>query len=60
MARKHVHVPSCRNGVPTKSHSDGQNAGYISRTLQTMLLALGSSKPLLFIEILRLLREAYD
>jgi hypothetical protein len=39
-----------------ESHSDGQNAGYFSRTLRTMLLALGSSKPPLFIGVSRLLR----
>jgi hypothetical protein len=54
-ARKHVRVPSRRNVVPMESHSDGQNAGYFPRTMQTMLLALGSSKPPLFIETLRLL-----
>jgi hypothetical protein len=42
--------------VPTESHSDGQNAGYFLRTLRTVLLALGSSEPLLFIRTLRLLR----
>jgi hypothetical protein len=56
MARKHVRVPPCRDAVPTESHSDGQEAGYFSRTLRTMLLALGSSEPPLFIGILRLLR----
>jgi hypothetical protein len=39
-----------------ESHSDGQNAGYFPRTLQTVLLALGSSEPPLFIRTLRLLR----
>jgi hypothetical protein len=39
-----------------ESYSDGQNAGYIPRTPQTMLLALGSSKPPLFIGTPRLLR----
>jgi hypothetical protein len=38
-------------------HSDGQNAGYIPRILQTVLQALGSSEPLLFIRTPRLLRE---
>jgi hypothetical protein len=38
-----------------ESHSDGQEAGYFPRTLRTMLLALGSSEPPLFIRILRLL-----
>jgi hypothetical protein len=54
-ARKHVRVPPCRNVVPAESHSDGQNAGYFSRTLQTVLLALGYSQPPLFISVLRLL-----
>jgi hypothetical protein len=54
--RKHVRAPPRRDVVPTESHSDGQEAGYFPRTLQTMLLALGSSKPPLFIGILRLLR----
>ena len=43
--------------MPTESHSDGQNVGYFPRTLQTVLLALGSSEPPLFIETLRLLHE---
>jgi hypothetical protein len=38
-----------------ESHSDGQNAGYFPRTMRTVLLALGSSEPLLFIRTLRLL-----
>jgi hypothetical protein len=42
--------------MPTESHSDGQNAGYFLRTLQTVLLALGYSEPLLFIGVPRLLR----
>jgi hypothetical protein len=54
-ARKHVRVQSCRNVVPTDSHSDGQNAGYFSRTLRTVLLALGYSETPLFIGVLRLL-----
>jgi hypothetical protein len=54
--RKHDHVPPCRNVVPTESHSDAQNAGYFSRTLWTMLLALGYSEPPLFIGVSRLLR----
>jgi hypothetical protein len=33
MARKHVHAPPHRNDVPTESHNDGQDAGYLSRTL---------------------------
>jgi hypothetical protein len=31
------------------SHSNGQNAGYFPRTMWTVLLALGSSEPPLFI-----------
>jgi hypothetical protein len=42
--------------VPTESHSDGQEAGYFLRTLRTVLLALGSSEPPLFIRVPRLLR----
>jgi hypothetical protein len=38
-----------------ESHSDGQDAGYFPRTLQTVLLALGSSEPPLFIGTPRLL-----
>jgi hypothetical protein len=57
MARKHVRALPHRNAMPTKSHSDGQNVGYFLRTLRTMLLALGSSEPPLFIETLRLLHE---
>jgi hypothetical protein len=41
--------------MPTKSHSDGQNAGYFPRNLWTVLLALGSSEPPLFIRTPRLL-----
>jgi hypothetical protein len=55
-ARKHVCAPPRRNVVPTESHSDGQNAGYFPRTLRTVLLALGSSNPQLFIRTPRLLR----
>jgi hypothetical protein len=55
-ARKHVCVPPCWNVVPMKSHNDGQNVGYFSRTLRTVLLALGSSEPPLFIRTPRLLR----
>jgi hypothetical protein len=55
-ARKYLHAPPHRDAVPTESHSDGQDAGYFSRTLQTMLLALGSSEPLLFIGTPWLLR----
>jgi hypothetical protein len=54
--RKHVRAPPHGNAVPTESHIDGQDAGYFPRTLRTMLLALGSSKPPLFIRTLRLLR----
>jgi hypothetical protein len=42
--------------MPTESHSDGHNAGYFLRTLQTVLLALGYIVPPLFISVLRLLR----
>jgi hypothetical protein len=56
-ARKHVRAPPHRNAAPTESHSDGQNIGYLTRTLWTMLIALGSSETLLFIGTLRLLRE---
>jgi hypothetical protein len=56
MARKHVCAPPRRDAVPTESHSDGQEAGYFLRTLRTVLLALGSSEPPLFIGIPRLLR----
>jgi hypothetical protein len=55
MARKHVRAPPRRNVVPMESHSDGQNAGYFLRTLRTVLLALGSSEPPLFIRTPRLL-----
>jgi hypothetical protein len=55
MARKHVRAPLHRDAVPTESHSDDQEAGYFPRTLQTVLLALVSSEPPLFIRILRLL-----
>jgi hypothetical protein len=55
--RKHVRAPSCRNVVPTESHSDGQRAGYFPRTLQTLLLALGYSEPPLFVGVPRLLRK---
>jgi hypothetical protein len=54
---KHVRAPPRRNIVPTESHSDGQRAGYILRTLWTLHLALGYGKPLLFIGTLRLLHE---
>jgi hypothetical protein len=55
--RKHVHAPPRRNGVPTKSHIDGQIAGYFPRTLRIVLLALGYSEPLLFVGVPRLLCE---
>jgi hypothetical protein len=55
-ARKHVHAPLHRNDVRMLSHSDGQNAGYVPRTLRTVLLALGSTEPPLFIRTPRLLR----
>jgi hypothetical protein len=55
-ARKHVRELPHRDVVPTESHSDGQDAGYFSRTMRTVLLALGSNKPPLFIGTLRLLR----
>jgi hypothetical protein len=54
-ARKHVRSPPRRNVVPTESHSDGQNAGYFPRTLQTVLLELGYSEPPLLIGVPRLL-----
>jgi hypothetical protein len=56
VARKHVCAPPRRNAVPTESHSDGQDAGYFPRTLWTMLLALDSNEPPLFIGTPRLLR----
>jgi hypothetical protein len=55
-AKKHVRAPPHRDVVPTESHSYGQDGGYFPRTLQTVLLALGSSEPLLFIGTPRLLR----
>jgi hypothetical protein len=42
--------------VSTESHSDGQNAGYFSRTLRTVFLALGYSEPPFFVGVPRLLR----
>jgi DnaJ-domain-containing protein 1 len=56
MARKHVRAPPRRNVVPTKSHSDGQDVGYFSRILRTVLLVMGSNEPPLFIGTPRLLR----
>jgi hypothetical protein len=59
-AIKNVRVPPHRNVVPTESHSDGQDAGYFPMTLCTVLLALGSNEPSLFIGTLRLLhRNSY-
>jgi hypothetical protein len=55
-ARKHVRALLHRNVVPIESHSDGQYAGYFPRTLRTVLLALGSSEPPLFIRTPRMLR----
>jgi hypothetical protein len=55
-ARKHVYTPPHRDVVPTESHSDGQDAGYLPRSLWTVLLAMGSSEPPLFIGTPRLLR----
>jgi hypothetical protein len=55
-AKKHVRAPPSRNVVPVGSHSDGQDDGHFPRTLRTVLLALGSSKPLLFTGTPRLLR----
>jgi hypothetical protein len=55
-ARKHICAPPRRNILPTESHSDGQDAGYFLRTLRPVLLALGSSEPLLFVGNPRLLR----
>jgi hypothetical protein len=51
MARAKLTV---RNAINMESHSDGQNAGYFPRTLRTVLLALGYSKPPLFICVPRL------
>jgi hypothetical protein len=55
-ARKHVRAPPRRDAVLTESHSTGQDAGFFLRTLRTVLLALGSSEPSLFIGTSRLLR----
>jgi hypothetical protein len=54
--RKHVRALPRRNVVPTESHINCQNAGYILRTLRIVLLALSSSGPPLFIKTSRLLR----
>jgi hypothetical protein len=40
-----------------ESHSDDQNAAYFSRTLRTVLLALGYSEPPLFVDVPRQLHE---
>jgi hypothetical protein len=53
--RKHVRASPRRNVVPPEFHSDGQNVGYFSITLRTVLLALGSSEPPLFMGTPRLL-----
>jgi hypothetical protein len=55
-ARKHVRALPRRDAVPMEFHNDGQDAGYFLRTLRTVLLALGSSEPPLFIRTPRLLR----
>jgi hypothetical protein len=52
---KHVRAPPRRNAVPTEYHNDGQNAGYFLRTLWSVVLALGYSKPPLFVGVPRLL-----
>jgi hypothetical protein len=54
-ARKHVHAPPHWNAMPTKSHSDGQNASYCLMTLRIVLLVFGYSEPLLFIITPRML-----
>jgi hypothetical protein len=54
-ATKHICAAPHRNAVRMETHSDGQHAGYFSRTLWTLLLALRYSEPPLFIGILRLL-----
>jgi hypothetical protein len=45
MIRKHVRVLPHRNAVPTKFHSDGQNADYFLIILRTVLISLVSSEP---------------
>jgi hypothetical protein len=55
MARKHVRAPPHWDVEPTESYSDGQFAGYFSRTLRTLLLSLGYNEPWLFIGTPRLL-----
>jgi hypothetical protein len=42
--------------VPMDSHSDGQRAGYISRTMRTLLSSLGYGESSLFVRTPRLLR----
>jgi hypothetical protein len=54
-ARNHIHELPRRNAMPIESHSDCQRAGYLPRYLWTLLLALGYSKPPLFVGVLRLL-----
>jgi hypothetical protein len=56
-ARKHICVAPHRNVVPMESHGDGQNVGYFSRTLRTVLLTLGYSELPLFVGVLKLLRR---
>jgi hypothetical protein len=56
IVRKHVRAPLLRNAMPIESYCDGQNIGYFSRTLWTVLLALGYSEPQLFVGVPRLLR----
>jgi hypothetical protein len=53
--RKHVQVPPRRSVVPTEFHSDGQHVGYLSRTLRTLLLAMGYREPPLSVGVPRLL-----
>jgi hypothetical protein len=53
--RRHIRAPPRRNVVPTESHSDGQNAGYFSRTLRTVLLELGYSEPPILVSVPTLL-----
>jgi hypothetical protein len=59
MTKKHVRALSRRNDVLTESHSDDQNVGYFLITLWTVLIALGSNEPPLFITI-RLLQMHKD
>jgi hypothetical protein len=55
--RKQIRAPLSRNIVSIEYHNDGQNADYFLKTLRTVLLALSSSEPPLFIRTLRLLHE---